>query len=125
MPAKQIQLPDSMHVFERGWLSSNNILFIDDDAAALVDSGYVTHAPQTLVLLQHTLQGRALETHAQLHPSAAALLAKIAARLAWSGRSTHRALRVARTIADLAGSAHIEAPHIAEAAQYRQALRGT
>ncbi|HEX5388626.1 MAG TPA: YifB family Mg chelatase-like AAA ATPase [Burkholderiaceae bacterium] len=71
------------------------------------------------------LQGRALETHAQLHPSAAALLAKIAARLAWSGRSTHRALRVARTIADLAGSAHIEAPHIAEAAQYRQALRGT
>jgi len=42
-------LPSTMRVFERGWLSANNILFIDDAAgeSALVDTGYVTHAAQT------------------------------------------------------------------------------
>ena len=43
-----------MRVFERGWLSSNNVLFTGD-APALVDSGYVTHAPQTLALVRHAL----------------------------------------------------------------------
>ena len=42
-----IALPASMRVFERGWLSSNNVFFIDATHAALVDSGYATHAPQT------------------------------------------------------------------------------
>jgi glyoxylase-like metal-dependent hydrolase (beta-lactamase superfamily II) len=67
MPDTLIQLPASMRVFERGWLSSNNILFMDDDTAALVDSGYVTHAPQTLALLQHALQGRALDLLLNTH----------------------------------------------------------
>lgn len=67
MPDTLIQLPASMRVFERGWLSSNNILFVDDDTAALVDSGYVTHAPQTLALLQHALQGRALDLLLNTH----------------------------------------------------------
>jgi glyoxylase-like metal-dependent hydrolase (beta-lactamase superfamily II) len=55
-----IRLPASMQVFERGWLSSNNVLFTGPDETALVDSGYVTHAPQTLALLRHALQGRPL-----------------------------------------------------------------
>lgn len=55
-----MKLPACMHVFERGWLSSNNILFIDGDDTALVDSGYATHAPQTLALVRHALQGRPL-----------------------------------------------------------------
>ncbi|HCU54638.1 MAG TPA: MBL fold metallo-hydrolase [Gammaproteobacteria bacterium] len=48
-------------VIERGWLSSNNIV-IDDGAggAVVVDTGYSTHAQQTLALLQQTLQGRPL-----------------------------------------------------------------
>jgi glyoxylase-like metal-dependent hydrolase (beta-lactamase superfamily II) len=50
-----------MHVFERGWLSSNNILFLDDArTATLVDTGYVSHREQTLALVQSQLLGRRL-----------------------------------------------------------------
>ena len=54
-------LPDSVQVFERGWLSSNNIVLHGRDDVALIDSGYVTHAPQTLALLRHSLAGRPLD----------------------------------------------------------------
>ena len=54
------RLPDSLLVLERGWLSSNNVLCIKDEEAALVDSGYVTHAAQTLALVEKALDGRRL-----------------------------------------------------------------
>jgi glyoxylase-like metal-dependent hydrolase (beta-lactamase superfamily II) len=54
-------LPATMRVFERGWLSSNNILFLDgDNNASLVDTGYVSHREQTLALVQSGLGGRRL-----------------------------------------------------------------
>ena len=53
-------LPNSLRVLERGWLSSNNVLFFEGDKAALVDSGYVTHAAQTVALLERALDGRQL-----------------------------------------------------------------
>jgi glyoxylase-like metal-dependent hydrolase (beta-lactamase superfamily II) len=65
-----VALPASMRVFERGWLSSNNILFFDDDAhggCALIDSGYVTHAPQTTALVQRALQGKQLRRLLNTH----------------------------------------------------------
>lgn len=45
-----------MRVFERGWLSSNNILFTAGGETALIDSGYVSHAPQTLALVDARLR---------------------------------------------------------------------
>ena len=68
------------------------------------------------------LQGPAIDRHLQLAPAAKTLVQSAAARLGWSGRSLHRVLKVARTIADLADSAHTETPHVAEAVQYRRAL---
>ncbi|MDO5102117.1 MAG: YifB family Mg chelatase-like AAA ATPase [Lautropia sp.] len=50
------------------------------------------------------------------------LLNQVAERFAWSVRSQHKCLRLARTIADLAGSPCIEAPHLAEAVALRRPL---
>jgi glyoxylase-like metal-dependent hydrolase (beta-lactamase superfamily II) len=55
-----LNLPRQIRVFERGWLSSNNILIADGDSCTLIDSGYVAHAAQTLLLLQHALGGKPL-----------------------------------------------------------------
>ena len=63
----QLKLPAGMQLFERGWLSSNNVLFISDSQTALVDSGYVSHSPQTLALVQHALQGRPLDLLINTH----------------------------------------------------------
>ena len=41
-------------------------------------------------------------------------------RLAGSGRAMHRALRVARTIADLEAADRLETHHVAQAVQYRR-----
>jgi glyoxylase-like metal-dependent hydrolase (beta-lactamase superfamily II) len=55
-----LNLPPQIQVLERGWLSSNNILFHDEDGCTLIDSGYVAHTAQTLLLLEHALAGKPL-----------------------------------------------------------------
>ncbi|MCP3714488.1 YifB family Mg chelatase-like AAA ATPase [Paraburkholderia sp. CNPSo 3281] len=66
------------------------------------------------------LTGR--ETDAVCQPDAAgeALLREAGERFGWSARAHYRVLKVARTIADLAGAAMPEAAHVAEAVQYRR-----
>ena len=60
-------LPAGVSVLERGWLSSNNIVIQGADGTALIDSGYCTHAPQTLALLASALQGRVLDLLLNTH----------------------------------------------------------
>lgn len=62
-----MKLPPGVQFFERGWLSANNILFVDDEASTLVDSGYSSHAPQTLALVQHALGARRLDRIVNTH----------------------------------------------------------
>ncbi|GAB4397277.1 MAG: hypothetical protein OHK0048_05050 [Rhodoferax sp.] len=61
------ELPLGLTVFERGWLSSNNILIEGTEGTALIDSGYHSHAAQTLALVQGRLKGRALDLLINTH----------------------------------------------------------
>ncbi len=70
------------------------------------------------------LEAAALDAHCTLAAPASAFLRQAALKLGWSARALHRALKVARTIADLAGEADIATVHLAEALQYRRALPG-
>ena len=60
-------LPRGMHLFERDWLSSNGVLFVDSDSATLIDSGYVKHAALTKALVSNTLGSRALDRVINTH----------------------------------------------------------
>jgi len=64
--SQRLQIP-GLQVFERGWLSANNILFTDSESASLIDSGYVTHQAQTLALVQNALKGRTLDRLVNTH----------------------------------------------------------
>jgi magnesium chelatase family protein len=68
------------------------------------------------------LQGQGIDQHVALDAKAADFLRQAAGRLGWSARSTHRALKVARTIADLAGARDVASAHLAEAVQYRRGM---
>ena len=64
--------------------------------------------------------GEVLETITALDASGKALLRDAAEAMNLSARGYHRVLRVARTIADLAGSENVMRLHLAEALSYRQ-----
>ena len=65
------------------------------------------------------MAARDIRACCRLTDGADALLRTAIARFSLSARAYHRTLKIARTIADLAGAAAIEAPHVSEAVQYR------
>jgi len=58
--ALQPGFPPGMRVVERGWLSSNCIVFDEGDRVSIVDTGYATHVAQTLELVGQCCRGRPL-----------------------------------------------------------------
>ena len=60
-------LPPSVQVVERGWLSANNVILRDGDEATLIDTGYVSHAAQTVALVREALDGIALSRLINTH----------------------------------------------------------
>lgn len=61
-------LPATVRVLERGWLSSNSVLLYDDhESATIIDTGYASHAEQTVALVRHALGGRRLARIVNTH----------------------------------------------------------
>ena len=61
-------LPPGLTVFERGWLSSNNVLLRGHAGpTTLVDSGYFSHAAQTVALVETALHGESLDLLINTH----------------------------------------------------------
>jgi magnesium chelatase family protein len=63
-----------------------------------------------------------VDRHARPDDAGAQLLKQAMARLSLTARAYHRILKVARSIADLAGAAQINSAHVAEAIHYRRGL---
>jgi magnesium chelatase family protein len=65
------------------------------------------------------MEPRDMQTQAALDAAGEALMKAAVKQLHLSARSYHRVLKLARTIADLAGAEGVAAAHVAEALQYR------
>lgn len=97
-------------------------------AAAAESSAVVRERVARADALQRARQGKAnaqlntqeIERYCAINDAAQTLLKSAMARLGLSARGYHRVLRLARTIADLAGERDIGAAHVAEAIQYRR-----
>jgi magnesium chelatase family protein len=97
---------------------------IDDPLASTALRARVAEARDRQIARQGKPNARLgpgdIDTHCRPDAGAAALLARAVARLTLSARGYHRVLKVARTIADLAGAEQIGGPHAAEAIGYRR-----
>jgi len=70
-------------------------------------------------VLNAHLAGEALHSACSIDEAGEQVLEQAMSRLGLSARALHRVLRVGRTIADLAGAARVEKPHLVEALGYR------
>jgi len=90
--------------------------------AAARDVQTARYAEAPGVRVNADTEGALLEEVASPDAEGRALLSMVAQRFGLSARGYHRVLRVARTIADLDGSAEVRKPHVAEAVSFRLTL---
>ena len=102
------------------------LMALPDGEAGSVVAARVASARARQMARQHKanaeLEPAQVDTLCQPGAEAARFVQAAAERLGWSGRGLHRTLKVARTIADLAGAESIASAHLAEALQYRRTL---
>jgi magnesium chelatase family protein len=102
---------------------------------ALPDGEPSATVAERVAAARHRQMARQGEPNALLEPAridsfcqpdepAGRFVRNAAERLGWSGRRLHRCLKVARTVADLAGSESITTAHVAEALQLQRVLSG-
>ncbi len=72
--------------------------------------------------MNRELSGREVDEVCRPDAAGEALLREASERFGWSARAYYRVLKVARSVADLAGDTMPKAAHIAEAIQYRRAF---
>jgi magnesium chelatase family protein len=70
------------------------------------------------------MASRHIKNHCRIDEASHSLLEAAIDKLGLSARAHNRILKIARTIADLAGKPHIQVDHISEAVQYRNLDRG-
>ena len=117
-----------LHV-EVGSLAADELVNTPPGESSDAVRGRVAQARDRAMLRQgsanQALQGQAIDAQCQLDAATARFLNTAATKLGWSGRGIHRCLKVARTIADLAGAQSVQLTHVAEAVQYRRALKAS
>jgi magnesium chelatase family protein len=97
----------------------------DGDASSTVAARVATARERQLqrqAVVNGELEPGRIDTHCALDAPTTRFAEKAARQLGWSGRSLHRVIKLARTIADLAGAARIDSAHMAEAMQLRRGL---
>ena len=87
------------------------------DRARVVQRDRFVHRPG--IYANAHMAPRDIRAHCRVSDGADALLRTAIARLGLSARAYHRILKIARTIADLAGDAALQPKHVSEAIQYR------
>jgi magnesium chelatase family protein len=89
------------------------------DRAPEVFPGFRTNPRRVGTRSNGEMTGEDVRQHARPSPEGAELLRIGMRQLGLSARAFHRVLKLARTIADLEAAERIDAPHLAEALQYR------
>jgi magnesium chelatase family protein len=107
-------------------VTPDELLAAPDGETSAAVAGRVASARQRQIRRQAgpnaAIEAARIDALCALDGAAAAFAQNAARRLGWSSRALHRALRVARTIADLGGAERIATAHVAEALQYRRVL---
>lgn len=110
-----------------GALPHDELLKQADGETSITIAARVEHAYERQTRRQGKgntgLSSAEIDMHCKPDHAGEQLLRHAMTRLNWSARAYHRVLKVARTIADLAGAETIGHAHVAEAVQYRRALR--